>query len=291
MTLYINPKLHLEGRSGCKIDIINHNNSFYVRKVSSSFSYNERLETQEKMQNHFNNIYQSDIFSSPVIVNSGYLENGLYYFDMEYSLGEKFSDYFSKISLDDLNLFYKNIINYFDLNFKNSKEELLSFDIIKEKIEDITNKTSNMESSFINLIENYLYKNFPNSPIPIGYCHGDFTFSNILIKSNNEIILLDFLDSFIKSPLIDIVKIQQDTKYYWSVYIDKSLQQHKKVRSIQVLNNLNFKIDKYIDQYYSNYKQWIKFLEVLNLFRILPYINEKNDYIFLKNNLIKAVSL
>ena len=40
--------------------------------------------------------------------------------------------------------------------------------------------------------------------IPIGICHGDLTFSNILFNGNNYY-LIDFLDSFIEYPLMDIV--------------------------------------------------------------------------------------
>ena len=43
--------------------------------------------------------------------------------------------------------------------------------------------------------------------IPMGKCHGDLTFSNILFNGNNYY-LIDFLDSFIESPLLDLVKIE-----------------------------------------------------------------------------------
>ena len=48
--------------------------------------------------------------------------------------------------------------------------------------------------------------------IPVGTCHGDLTFSNILFNGNNYY-LIDFLDSFIESPLLDIVKLRQDTAW------------------------------------------------------------------------------
>lgn len=51
--------------------------------------------------------------------------------------------------------------------------------------------------------------------MPVGVCHGDLTFSNILFNGNNYY-LIDFLDSFIEAPLLDIVKIRQDSAHLWS---------------------------------------------------------------------------
>ncbi len=51
--------------------------------------------------------------------------------------------------------------------------------------------------------------------MPVGICHGDLTFSNMLFNGNNYY-LIDFLDSFVESPLLDIVKLRQDSAYLWS---------------------------------------------------------------------------
>ena len=54
--------------------------------------------------------------------------------------------------------------------------------------------------------------------IPIGFCHGDLTFSNIMFAlDDNQVGLIDFLDSFIETPLIDLVKLRQDTHFHWTI--------------------------------------------------------------------------
>ena len=117
----------------------------------------------------------------------------------------------------------------------------------------------------------------------------EFIFSTII--NENKLSLLDFLDSFIESPIIDIVKFRQDTKYYWSVVIDNDLELHKKVRVIQVLNQIDQLLNDFLNLRVQNYLGWITFLEVLNLFRILPYVENNEDYMFLKKNLSKEIKI
>lgn len=46
-------------------------------------------------------------------------------------------------------------------------------------------------------------------------CHGDMTLENMIIQ-DGEIYLIDFLDSFYNSWLIDVAKILQDADVLWS---------------------------------------------------------------------------
>ena len=52
--------------------------------------------------------------------------------------------------------------------------------------------------------------------VSVGFCHGDLTFSNLLVNAKSRrIALFDFLDSFVESPLQDLAKLRQDTAYFW----------------------------------------------------------------------------
>jgi hypothetical protein len=78
--------------------------------------------------------------------------------------------------------------------------------------------------------------------IPVGACHGDLTLSNILVAPHDDVgpnlcrgerspvdhaledanegpslILIDFLDSFVESPLADLAKLKQDLCYCWTL--------------------------------------------------------------------------
>ncbi len=116
--------------------------------------------------------------------------------------------------------------------------------------------------------------------IPVGRCHGDLTFSNILFNGNNYY-LIDFLDSFIETPLQDIAKIRQDTAFRWS-----QLMYTKRYDSVRLSIICN-KIDSELDAYFSNKYQWYaehyKCLQLMNILRILPYSHEERVVDYLKN--------
>ena len=66
----------LGGHSGCRILLYEENGIYFVRKYSGSKDYNLRLVSQCTKQQHF----QSDTIKVPKVLNSGYDENGLFYF-------------------------------------------------------------------------------------------------------------------------------------------------------------------------------------------------------------------
>jgi thiamine kinase-like enzyme len=118
-------------------------------------------------------------------------------------------------------------------------------------------------------------------PINIGYCHGDFTFENIIISEKN-IYLIDFLDSFIDSPIIDISKLLQEFDLNWSNRNEKVLTNLSIIRNIflkRMLINFSSK--------YDVNENTILLQKKLTLMRILPYtksINLKLKLIDLINN-------
>lgn len=118
-----------------------------------------------------------------------------------------------------------------------------------------------------------------NMVLPVGMCHGDLTFSNILFNGNNYY-LIDFLDSFIESPLLDIVKIRQDTSYLWS-----TLMYNKPFDKVR-LSIISEKIDVAIDEYFSGRYQWYRDyympLQLMNFLRILQYGHDDKVISYLK---------
>lgn len=115
--------------------------------------------------------------------------------------------------------------------------------------------------------------------LPLGVCHGDLTFSNILFNGNNYY-LIDFLDSFIESPLMDLVKIRQDSRYGWSLLMYG--REYDAVR----MNIISQKIDKEIDECYSRYdwyRQYYKPMQLMNFLRVLQYAKEERVAGYLKN--------
>jgi hypothetical protein len=94
---------------------------------------------------------------------------------------------------------------------------------------------------------------------------------------------LDFLDSYIESWVIDLIKIKQDLFYHWNIKKDCDTLN---LRSVQISYFLWEKIeDRYKDLINS---EEFKILEVLNFLRIYPYAKTQKEIILLENTIKKT---
>tara|TARA_R110000765_G_scaffold24535_2_gene61337 strand:- start:3173 stop:3901 length:729 start_codon:yes stop_codon:yes gene_type:complete len=221
--------LTFRGHSGCSLELIGKD---IVRKTSHSFTYNSRLFAQVQKQKSFCHT----VIQTPSIINTG-VRDGLFFCDMEYIRGVSFQDYCSAKSYSDIKeLFSKLIVR--------STET-------KDFTEDIYKKCLSLENFPMNLLSKVSWN------LPVGSCHGDLTFENILIKEK-EIYVIDFLDSFIDSPAMDHSKLMQDTFCAWSFEGKNSTPWHH----LYLLNNIIQSKRNYI-------------LLLIHLYRILPYGDKK----------------
>lgn len=284
----------LEGRSGCPIYLISQGGVIAVSKFSSSLSYNERLKKQASKQNSFETFCPDEIsLCAPKVYNVGVANDGLAFFEMEYARGEKFSDYFPRLSLSQIDSVVEIFINYFHFAFKNATLMEVPSTVIKMKTEEVQQKVmpiANYSEKLKDALFLYLYNKKPKSSLPQSFCHGDFTFSNMLFNENGQIYVFDFLDSFIESPLIDLVKLRQDTKFLWSVLIDENLENHKVIKVIQILEYMDSRIESFLSELTPDLQHWYAYLEVYNLARIMPYAQKQSDIQFLNKNLTQLLN-
>jgi thiamine kinase-like enzyme len=254
------------GKSGCKIDVINKNYNFILKKTSCNIEYNSRLINQAKKQKYFNNT----IIKTPKILNifNGNL-NELSFMEMDYILGENIVNFLSRCSPSELNSFISNLISYLDNIIESSLKSKANYDNIIKKIKSLESLNFQNKNCIINIL-----KNIPNDSILIGECHGDLTFSNI-IYTKKYIYFIDFLDTFINSPILDIIKIRQDTKHLWSLFLSSN-------NSYRMITNLKY-IDNIIKKKYNWLikTEWYKYLSLLNYVRIYPYISDKIEISFI----------
>ena len=136
-----------------------------------------------------------------------------------------------------------------------------------------------------------LGKNNMTVLIPEGFCHGDLTFSNILVNGKSRrIAAFDFLDSFVESPLQDIAKIRQDTSYYWVCESDNTMAK----TSSHVWNRLYITLsafDEIVMEYIAK-QPWspvYPMFEICTLCRILPYCKSDSKLEWCLRSITKAV--
>jgi serine/threonine protein kinase len=262
------------GLSGCKLELLSDST---IRKYSSNENYNHRLAIQIDKQNLFSKYIFTNI-DTPKIIQK--YEDKLIYFDMEYIMGCDYYEYFSSTSSTGIQKIFNFLDEYFEFLIYNSrqyKEEVVK-DKIKNKLLSFKNE---QHTSLIKFVLNYLTD--INLDVKKSFCHGDLTVSNILFHPK-KIYLIDFLDSYLDTFLLDLVKLKQDLHYHWILEINKS----KNLRIVQCFNI----VWNYIETKYAKYLNTDTFyiLELINFLRIEPYLTNSNQRIIL-NNIIKKTFL
>lgn len=274
-------KYNLGGHSGCQIFLVeNEDGTVYVRKISKNIEYNERLEKQCKKQK----LYRNGLVKSPKVLNQGFNEEGLFYFDMEYIQGVTLAEYIKTVEIGKVKGLVKTLV----------KSLVPNVDIIvsreqKEVIQDIfINKLNSLRQSiqFDNAVIDeaiIMLENHDWSKIVPSSCHGDMTLENIIIK-NDCLYLIDFLDSFYDSWFIDVATLMQDVQVMWSYRFMDEISMNIVLRLIVFRDLL---LDE-IKQINSSYIIEIYYSLLQKLIRIYPYVRDKSTYKFL-NEKVKII--
>ena len=145
--------------------------------------------------------------------------------------------------------------------------------IFKNKIDDMIKKTPELQSE----LQEFL-KEFEQDlgDIKGGYCHGDLTLENIIVGHKETystaarvLYLIDFLDSFIDTPYIDIATVLQDSLCHWSYrYTELDEDDKKYLRRFS---------QEFLERVGGNNRTRMKKILIFLLFkiyRIVPYAKD-----------------
>lgn len=270
----------LGGHSGCKILLCEEDdNKIYVRKISSDKSYNDRLKIQANKQASFKN----NVVKAPCVFATGYTQEGLFYFDMEYIQGITMAEYMQTIEVGKVRGLVESIIR--DIVAVSNAYSEVDESIFINKIRNLRAKLSSNNNPVINealdILENHSWKRFSKTT-----CHGDLTLENIIVK-DGQLYLIDFLDSFYDSWIMDISTLMQDVQTLWSYRFQKEININTLIRLIifrDILMDTVQKISKKdsIEVYYAL---------LLKLIRIYPYTKDEWTYKFLNQKTNSIISI
>lgn len=287
-------EIDVKGHSGCQIDIVREDSDLFIFKSSYDKKYLSRLCKQaEKQKNAFREEYQHVRIPQIFSVNQ---DDEHVTIKMEYVYSRNFVEYFESAGFEQINYFIKAMILYIEKELKVSPIQRISTRVTFEKYLDVEKKV--LSNSWLNnddkinkimqcsrdIFLDFAKRDFID--IPVGSCHGDLTFSNILFNGNNYY-LIDFLDSFIESPLLDIVKIRQDSAHLWSQLM--YVRPYDRLRLKIICEKIDREIDKYFSKY-NWYKQYYYLYQLLNLLRILQYAKEEKVIKYLKDEISKLLT-
>lgn len=269
---------NLCGHSGCRILLCEADNEeVFVRKISSSEEYNQRLKKQADKQKEFEGIK----VTSPKILGEGYTDDNLFYFDMEYIKGITLSEYIKSIEIGRI----RNIVETLIMNIFPKREKCeVHQDIFQQKIVSLQNSLKPLNNSVVNEALSILLRHdwgeFVESP-----CHGDMTLENIIVK-DDKLYFIDFLDSFYDSWILDAGTLMQDIQAMWS-YRNESISTNTIIR-LMVFRDLLLDMVKarigsqYIEIYYAL---------LLKLIRIYPYTTDANTIHFCDEKVYMILNL
>jgi len=262
------------GLSGCKLEIISGSR---IRKYSSNKDYNSRILAQIEKQNSFSRHTFTNI-DTPKIISEHHED--LVYFDMEYISGCDYYQYFSLASCVNIERIFLFLDEYFKFLIANSHQ--YKSQIVKGKIKSKLLSLSDSQYSFLfEFVLEHLDK--INIDVRKSFCHGDLTVSNILFHPQ-KVYLIDFLDSYIDTFIVDFVKLKQDLYYHW-------ILKNNDVKNLRIVQCFN-SIWNYIE---SNYRDYVSsdifyVLELLNFLRIEPYLTTNKQRSIL-DNIIRSTQL
>lgn len=249
--------IKIQGFSGCTIELLNSASSI-IRKSTTDPQYIPRLLKQANKQRGFPLNPESPIIIPEIL--GTYCNSLSCYIDMEYFPSLDFIERFQCATVSEINNTLKVLFDFIEFNIRYTVKENIPGKVLVNKIEEIYSKVpfSNKPEILSKIPDELL--------LPIGHCHGDLTFSNILFQ-DDKLIFIDFLDSFISTPLIDIVKLRQDTKYNWSQQLYTRPFHEPKLNI--VLDYMDNKIVEKFQQY--DFFKYYPIFQIVNLLRILPY--------------------
>lgn len=276
-------ELGLAGHSGCDVVLMKKDNKFIVNKSTMDKKYINRLKTQCDKQIEASR-KENCGFKIPKVLDTRETEI-TFSFDMEYVKSVNYIDFFEQYGLSEISDFVDNIIAYVKNEIDNSNIIEVDRDVFLKKWADVKKKMDESGWMWPNILGHVDYE-FSKLPkfmkLPIGPCHGDLTFSNILFQGDKNQFIIDFLDSFIETPLMDIVKLRQDTKYGWSKLMTS---QHFDENHLIIVSEF---IDKKIENAfkdYSWYKEYYKAFQLMNFLRIAQYTKDVKVYNYLIDTL------
>lgn len=264
------------------VEIINIQNASFVKKTFFS-NFPRALKNIKKQQDFTTlstgalsicsaEIYDIKTFNDKIEVLMPYVE------------GMNAESFLVHLSTKTLQTFSSALSTFIYSELSQSEERDIKTSIFLDKLENIKGKVFDHDiRTKLEVIANYIL-NLPKAlSFPMGRCHGDLTLSNMIFDVSKGIVLLDFLDTYLETPLQDVVKLDQDFTYLWSFRYNSDSNILKS--SIMC----RWGRPKVIDHMVRYYPIQTRVLMLMTLARIAPYIRDDVTKLWLLNSLTLCI--
>ena len=233
------------------------------------------------------NSFHNEHIAAVPIIESG-AADGMNYIKMPRLKCDNAIVWISKVGLDSIDTFIEKMIAYFASIIAASELKEFDYKLWHTKIDELKTKIDNEELlGILNHLKSIKFEN----EFCYGEHHGDLTLTNLFISNDNENIsidAIDFLDTFIESPIQDLVKIRQDTKHLWTVNLMRNFSRVDHNRVMILLGYIDSRIEMIIRQN-SVLNEYYTPFQILNLLRIVPYTKDERLLNYLQHEIVSLL--
>jgi hypothetical protein len=269
------------GNSNANIEFFLDAEKKFVRKTCYGESAKRLLKQIRKQQSYvpFNDILTPKVYDVVATQEKTVV-------DMEYARGLDFVSYTSYVDGAEFKETFSLIVEFLEKEFFEAKISEFPSDVWKSKVKSILfslNNREDVDKSLIAKCCDYLLDDIP-AEIKIGNCHGDLTFSNMIIsEESKKLYVFDFLDPPIETPYEDMAKILQDAEFFWSLqkYVGSCDATRVKIMWESAAKTLKQKI--------HHDTKILKKFQVLGMLRIAPYTRDVNNVSFIQDSLRRLI--
>lgn len=264
--------LNLGGHSGCGVFLMEtESGQVFVRKISKDPMYNARLQAQCSKQKEFS----GRNLKTPAVLAEGLDESGCYYFDMEYVQGVTLAEYIKTMEISKVRGLVQTVVEDLvpeNIEVNSCQKESIQR-IFSEKLDSLESNLADYPQAMkaLKLLRQHDWR-----CVAVTQCHGDLTLENIIVR-NDRLYLIDFLDSFYNSWILDMGTLLQDVQVMWSYRKGKPVSVNTVLR-LMVFRDLLLDTVREIE---PNYVQEIYYSLLMKLVRIYPYTKDQLTLDFL----------
>jgi aminoglycoside phosphotransferase (APT) family kinase protein len=274
------------GYSGAQLIARDDNGVPIVRKVAKTPDGNERLSRQMRRQQLFHAV-EGKPFRVPQVFGDGYVDDR-YYFDMELVNASDSPSFLATADCAALQDFGSRIISALRFLKKRSAEtadSTAALDGMAQRVYrtakanvGLTAATAFRILERLNEIRTSGGEGFHHTT----WFHGDFSLENVLVTTDGDLVLIDFLDSPLEHYWQDVAKLSVDLRMHWYA------RRHRRISewAIDLIRGA-------VDTFAAEDAEFLRNRELLiaiNLIRILPYSVSSADRDYLVRQIEFLVS-
>ena len=183
-------EIEVKGHSGCQIDVVSEESGIYVYKSTADPKYLKRLTLQAEKQraaaeDDYQHIRVPKIFELQENADTTVIK-------MQYVYSKNFIEFFEQAGFEQVDYLIGALEHFVEHEISKCELQKVSPKNFQDKFAEIkgkclTNPLYEGNEDILSILcrSEQVFNSLSELTMPIGICHGDLTFSNILFNGNN----------------------------------------------------------------------------------------------------------